>query len=151
MATDLERIFEGEWVGEGEIVGCGLLRRLLPKEPFRLSVRFERLSTSTVVARDRLEFGRGGTIERTMYLERTGERRWHATADDMPLGAHVDMTAGGYRYAPYWSWTALRGRRLFLRAREEGTFLPDGTLECRIRVAWHGIPLANNRFVLRRG
>jgi hypothetical protein len=141
--------FEGTWAGEGQIVGRGPLRWLVPREPYEISTRFERLSPSVWVVRDDLRFRRGGGMRRTMFLERIAPNRYHVTADDMPLGSDVEVTDGGYRYAPYWSWASLRGRRWFVRVHEEGTFSPD-RIEARMRVRWRGIPVSRNDLVLRR-
>ena len=102
--TEAERFFEGAWTGEGEIVGRGLLRWLLPREPFRLDVKMERLADSIWVFRDHQVFARGGEIRRTQFMERVGEGRYRASADDMPLGADVEVIDRRYRYAPYRSW-----------------------------------------------
>lgn len=142
--------FEGSWEGTGEIVGRCLLRWLLPREPFDLSTRFERISDSIWVVRDHMVLRKGGEIRRSMFLERTAPDRCHVTADDMPLGSDVAWDEAGYRYAPYWSWSSLRGRRWFVRVREEGVFTPDGAIRGWILVSWHGLPMARTDFVLRR-
>ncbi len=85
-----------------------------------------------------------------MFVERTAANRYHMTGDDMPLGADVEVSSQGYRYTPYFSWSSLRGRKWFLRVREEGTFEDDGSIRGHIGVSWHGLPVAVNRFVLRR-
>jgi hypothetical protein len=120
------------------------------REPFRITTEFVPLSESVWRIRDRLEFTRGGTMDRTMFIERTGEGRYHATADDMPLGADIFLSDEGYRYSPYYSWARLRGRRWFTRVQEEGRFLTDGSIEGDIRIRWRGIPIARNRLVMRQ-
>jgi len=150
MATKLEERWSGHWVGEGVIVGCGPLRWLMPREPFAISTQFQPLTESISRIRDRLEFTRGGTMDRTMFIERTGEGCYHATADDMPLGADIFVSEESYRYTPYYSWACLRGRRCFARVVEEGRFLTDGSIEADILIRWRGIPIARNRLVLRR-
>jgi hypothetical protein len=127
--TEAESYFEGSWTGEGEIVGRGLLRKLMPREPFRLDVRMERLADSIWVFRDHLVFARGGEIRRTQFMERVGVGRYRATADDMPLGAYVVIEDRRYRYEPYRSWTRLRGRMVHVRAREDGWLREDGSIE----------------------
>ncbi len=140
----------GTWSGEGEIVGRHALRWLMLREPFTITTRIEPLSESIRIVRDDLRFARGGEMKRTMYVERIAADRYHVTADDMPLGADVTMSGGTYTYAPYWSWSSFRGRRRFVRVREEGTFDPDGTMRGRIDLSWYRIPVAVNRFVMRR-
>lgn len=148
--AELRPFFEGKWAGEGEIAGRGLLRWLMPREPFTISTECDAISPTLWRVRDLMAFSRGGEIRRTMFVERTGENRYHATADDMPLGADVETDERGYRYSPYWSWSGIRGRKWFVRVREDGDFRDDGSVAGRIRVSWHGIPIALNRLSLRR-
>jgi hypothetical protein len=148
--AEAEAYFEGTWTGDGEIVGRGLLRWLMPREPFRLDVKMERLSDSIWVFRDHLVFARGGEIRRTQFMERVGVGRYRATADDMPLGADVVVDGRRYRYEPYRSWMRLRGRMVRVRAREDGSLLEDGSIEGVILVWWHGIPLSRTPLRLRR-
>src|SRR5262245_60138996 len=148
--AEAEAYFEGSWTGEGEIVGRGLLRWLMPREPFRLDVKMERLADSIWVFRDHLVFARGGEIRRTQFMERVGDGRYRATADDMPLGADVVVGDHRYRCEPYRSWVRVRGRMVRVRAREEGSFLEDGSIDGVILVSWHGIPLARTPLRLRR-
>jgi hypothetical protein len=148
--AEAETYFEGSWTGEGEIVGRGLLRRLIPREPFRLDVKMERLSDSIWVFRDHLVFARGGEIRRTQFMERVGVGRYRATADDMPLGADVVVDDRRYRYEPYRSWTRFRGRMVRVKAREDGVLLEDGSIEGVILVWWHGVPLSRTPLRLRR-
>jgi hypothetical protein len=148
--AEAETYFEGSWDGEGQIIGRGLLRWLMRREPFRLTVRMERLSDSIWVFRDHLIFERGGEIRRTQFMERVGVGRYRATADDMPLGADVVVDGRLYRYETYRSWTCFRGRMVRVRAREDGALLEDGSIEGVIRVWWHGIPLSRTALRLRR-
>jgi len=148
--AEAETYFEGSWKGEGEIVGRGLLRWLMPREPFRIDVKMERLSDSMWVFRDHLVFERGGEIRRTQFMERVGVGRYRATADDMPLGADVVIDGRSYRYEPYRSWTRFRGRMVRVRAREDGTLLENGSIEGVIWVWWHGVPLSRTPLRLRR-
>jgi hypothetical protein len=113
--AEAEAYFEGSWTGEGEIVGRGLLRWLMPREPFRPDVTMERLSESIWVFRDHLVFARGGEIRRTQFMERVGVGRYRATADDMPLGADVVVEDRRYRYEEYRSWMRFRGRMFRVR------------------------------------
>ena len=148
--AEVESYFEGSWTGEGEIVGRGILRWLMPREPFRLDVKMVRLADSIWVFRDHLVFERGGEIRRTQFMERVGDGRYRATADDMPLGADVEVTDRRYRYLPYRSWMRFRGRMMRVRAREEGWLREDGSIDGVILVSWHGIPLSRTPLRLRR-
>ena len=69
------RFFGGSWVGEGEIVGRGLLRLLMPREPYKISTQVEQLSETVWIVRDLLEFARGGEMRRTMFIQHTAENR----------------------------------------------------------------------------
>jgi hypothetical protein len=137
--------FRGRWTGTGEVVPHLLLRWLIRREGLRWQGETEWLSDAIWLVRERMEFASGAVSERTMFSRLVAPDRIHVTADDMPLGADITLSAAGYRFSPYLIWTEHNGRRIRLRCVDTNEIQSDGTIVDTIRMSWYGLPVATLR------
>jgi hypothetical protein len=84
-----------------------------------------------------------------MFMEQVAPGRVHATADDMPLGAEIELSAEGFRFRRFRSWLAYRGVRFRLGCTSETRLAPDGVMHAAIRLDFWRIPVATLRLALR--
>lgn len=143
-ATPLQprRFFRGRWSGTGEVIPHLLLRWLIHRESLRWESDTEWLSDTIWIVHERMEFESGSTSERTMFSRLVAPDRIHVTADDMPLGADITLSATGYQFTPYLIWTERNGRRIRLSCVDINDIQPDGTILDTIRMSWYGLPVA---------
>jgi hypothetical protein len=137
-----QRFFRGRWKATGEIVPHLFLRWLIHREGLHWKGETEWLSDAIWIVRERLEFESGAVTERTMFSQLVAPDRIHVTADDMPLGADIVLSAGGYRFTPYLIWTERSGRRIRLRCVDTNDIQSDGTILDTIHMSWYGLPVA---------
>jgi hypothetical protein len=97
----------------------------------------------------RFALGSGLGFERHMFMEQVADGRIHATADDMPLGAEIDLAPEGFRFRRFRSWLPYRGVRFRLGCASETRVARDGTLHAAIRLDFWRIPVATLRLAIR--
>jgi len=147
MVTPLQpkEFFRGVWAGEGEVVPHPLLRWLVAREHLRLTTEAVWLSETTWVVRDRFEFSSGRVLERRMFAELIASDRIHVTADDMPFGAEIFLSAEGFRFTPYRVLVSHRGRVYQLRCHDECRVDAEGFVHDTIKMYFWGLPVATIR------
>lgn len=146
---DARRFFAGRWEGQGELVAHGPARLVLAREPVRLEGRGEWLTERVWRVHERFALGSGFGFERHMFMEQVADGRIHATADDMPLGAEIDLAPEGFRFRRFRSWLPYRGVRFRLGCASETRVARDGTLHAAIRLDFWRIPVATLRLAIR--
>ena len=146
---DARRFFTGRWQGQGELAPQGPARLVLARGPVQLEGRSEWLSETVWRVHERFTLGAGAGFERHMWMEQTGPARVHATADDMPLGAEIELDAGGFRFRRFRSWLVYRGVRFRLGCTSETRVAADGVMHATIRLDFWRIPVATLRLTLR--
>jgi len=149
MATPLQprEFFRGVWRGEGELLPHPLLRAFLPRQPFRFSSEVTWLTDTIWLVEDRFAFASGRTLSRKMFAELVAPDRIHVTADDMPLGADIELHERGFRFTPYFALGSYReGGRLYrLRCFDECRLDDEGYLHDTIEMRYWGLPVATMR------
>jgi hypothetical protein len=98
---------------------------------------------------ERFVLGPDFDFERHMFMEQTGAGRVHATADDMPLGAEIELDAGGFRFRRFRSWLVYRGVRFRLGCTSDTRVEADGVMHAAIRLDLWRIPVATLRLIIR--
>jgi hypothetical protein len=146
---DARRFFAGRWQGQGELAPHGPARLVLARQPVRLEGRGEWLSEQVWRVHERFTLGSGFDFERRMFMEQVAPGRVHATADDMPLGAEIELLPGGFRFRRFRSWLAYRGIRFRLGCASETRVDADGTMQAVIRLDFLRIPVATLRLAIR--
>lgn len=147
--VDPRRFFSGTWRGEGELAPRGPARLVLRRQGVRVTGSGEWLSDRVWLVRERFEMASGWSFERRMFMEWVGAGRVRATADDIPLGAEVALSADGFRFARFRSWLPYGGLRFRLSCESEARRAPDGSLRGAVRLAWLGLPVAELRLAIR--
>lgn len=149
MVTPLQphEFFQGTWRGEGEILPHPLLRMLLPRQPFRFSSEVTWLSDAIWLVEDRFDFHSGRELRRKMFAELVAPDRIHVTADDMPMGADIELSERGFRFTPYYTLGSYHeGGPVFrLRCFDECELDTQGFLHDTIRMRFWGFPVATMR------
>lgn len=146
---DARRFFAGRWQGQGELVPHGPARLVLARQPVRLEGRGEWLTEQVWRVHERFALGSGFGFERRMFMEQVAPGRVHATADDMPLGAEIELSEGGFRFRRFRSWLRYRGVRFRLSCASETRVAPDGVMHAAIRLDFWRIPVATLRLAIR--
>jgi hypothetical protein len=146
---DPRRLFSGTWRGEGELVPQLAARLVLRREGVRLTGTAEWLSDTLWRVCERFEMASGWGFERRMFMERVAPDRLRATADDIPLGADVALSANGFRFERFRSWLAYRGIRFRLGCTSEAVLEADGRLRGEVRLDWLGLPVATLRLSIQ--
>jgi hypothetical protein len=146
---DARRFFAGRWQGQGELAPHGPARLVLARQPVRLEGRGEWLSEQVWRVHERFTLGSGFGFERRMFMEQVAPGCVHATADDMPLGAEIELSPGGFRFRRFRSWLAYRGIRFRLGCASETRVDADGTMHAVIRLDFLRIPVATLRLAIR--
>ena len=148
---DARRFFAGRWVGQGELAPRGPARLVLARETVRLEGRGEWLTEQVWRVYECFTLGSGFGFERRMFMEQVAPGRVHATADDMPLGAEIELAEDGFRFHRFRSWLAYRGVRFRLGCTSETRVAADGALHAEIRLDLWRIPVATLRLTIRIG
>ena len=151
MVTPLQPrdFFSGTWQGEGELLPHALLRWSQRRDTIRFSSSTEWLSDTVWIVRDRMEYGSGEAIDRTMFAQLVAPDRIHVTADDMPLGADIELHERGFRFTPYLAWIEYRGRRFRLKCFDDNVLDDEGMIHDTVRLYWYGLPVATIRIHIR--
>jgi hypothetical protein len=139
---DARRFFSGRWRGQGELVPQGPARLALAPAPVRLEGSGEWLGETVWRVHERFALGAEPGFERHMFMEQVAPGRVHATADDMPLGAEIELGEQGFRFLRFRSWLPFRGLRFRLGCTSETRVGPDGVMHAEIRLDWLRIPVA---------
>jgi hypothetical protein len=129
--------FGAAWTGEGRLWAWGL-----GGPRFTLSRTTTWTSGDVGIVRDRAVFAGGRVEERVRFAHIVSPTRIHVSGDDMPDGADVVVDEDGYRVAPYRILVPVGPLRFIVTCRDEGRLEDDGTLRYVVRVAWHGLPVA---------
>ena len=146
---DARRFFAGRWRGQGELTPHGPARLVLARREVRLEGRGEWLSETLWRVHEHFDLGGGFGFERRMLMEETAPGRVHATADDMPLGAEIELDAGGFRFRRFRSWLPYRGVRFRLGCTSDTRLAADGALHATIRLDLLRVPVATLRLTIR--
>jgi hypothetical protein len=147
--VDPRRLFSGTWRGDGELIPRGPARLVMRREAVRITGTGEWLSDSIWRVRERFEMSSGWGFERRMFMELVAPDRVRATADDMPLGADVRLTADGFRFERFRSWLVYRGVRFRLGCENEAVLGADGVLSGEVRLDLLRIPVARMWLAIR--
>ena len=144
MVTPLQPrdFFRGVWTGEGELVPHSILRWFVSTERIRFSSEATWLSETVWMVKDRFELSSGRVMERKMFAELTAPDRIHVTADDMPLGADILLSEGGFRFTPYYFLVFHMGRMYRLRCKDECRIDASGFVHDTIKMYFWGFPVA---------
>jgi hypothetical protein len=145
---DARRFFAGRWQGQGELVPRGPARLVLACGPVQLEGRGEWLSETVWSVHERFTLGADFDFERRMFMQQTGPGRVHATADDMPLGAEIELDAGGFRFRRFRSWLVYRGVRFRLGCTSDTRVAEDGAMHATIHLDFWRIPVATLRLTI---
>jgi hypothetical protein len=130
-------------------VAHGPARLVLGRQAVRLEGRGEWLSEQVWRVHERFVVGSGFAFERHMFMEQVAPDRVHATADDMPLGAEIELAEGGFRFQRFRSWLRYRGVRLRFGCASDTRLAADGVLHAAIRLDLWRIPVATLRLAIR--
>jgi hypothetical protein len=149
VTIDPRRVFSGTWRGEGELVPHGVARLALRREAVRITGTGEWLSDAVWRVREKFEMASGWGFERRMFMELVAADRVRATADDIPLGADVRLTADGFRFERFRSWLSYRGVRFRLGCSSEAVLGADGVLRGEVRLDLLRVPVASLRLAIR--
>src|SRR5262245_18101972 len=144
---DAKRFFAGRWAGQGELLPNGLARLVLRRGPVRLEGQGEWLFERVWRVHERFALEPGG-FERRMLREQVAPDLVHATADDMPLGADVELAPDGFRFRRFRSWLVYRGVRLRHGCRSESRLHPEGVLDAVVRLDLWRLPVATLRLAI---
>ncbi len=144
MVTPLQpkEFFRGVWTGEGELIPHPLFRWFLPREHIRHSSEAIWLSETIWLVKDRFDFSSGKVVERKMFCELIAPDRIHVSADDMPLGADIELYEKGFRFTPYYALVNHKGRLYRLRFLDECWIDENGFLHDTIKMYFWGQPVA---------
>jgi hypothetical protein len=147
MVTPLQprQFFRGIWTGEGELVPHPLFRWFWRRKQFRHWSEWFSLSATIWLVKDRFEFSSGKILERKMFCELVAPDQVHVSADDMPLGADVELHETGFRFAPYYVLVAHRGRVYKLRFLDECRIDESGFLHDTVKMYLWGSHIATMR------
>jgi hypothetical protein len=146
---DARRFFAGRWEGQGELTPHGPARLVLERQTVRLEGHGEWLTEQLWRVHERFVLGSGFGFERHMFMEQVAPGRVHATADDMPLGAEIELFADGFRFRRFRSRLAYRGVRFRLGCTSETRVTPDGLMHAAIRLDLCRIPVATLRLAIQ--
>jgi hypothetical membrane protein len=134
--------FGSSWSGEGVVLaGPAFLSRPFGAR-FTLSRETTWLSDEVGLVRDRAVLSNGRVEERLRYARFVDPSQIHVSSDDLPDGADVTITEGGYQAAPYRVLVPVGPLRFILKSRDQATVESDGTLKYVVRLSWHGLPVA---------
>lgn len=141
----VREFFNGLWSSSGELIPIWWIRWLCPREQIRSSSEPVWLTETIWLVKDRFEFSSGRVLDGRMFCELIAPDRIHVTADHMPGGADIKLTETGFTFTPYRVVTRYRRLVVQLRCFDECTLDADGRVHDRIRIYWHGIPVAEMR------
>ncbi len=148
-AIDPRRVFSGTWRGTGELVPHGPARLVLRREALRITGTGEWLTDTLWRVHERFEMASGWSFERRMFMERVAPNRVRATADDIPLGADVVLTADGFRFLRFRSWLSYRGVRFRLGCSSEARIDSSGAIVGEVRLDLVRVPVVSMRMEIR--
>jgi hypothetical protein len=130
------------WTGRGEV-------SLWPPRVwarFALPVEFRRdarpVSDDSWVFTDTTTFANGQSLVRRMVCVMEDPQRVKVIAEDMPGGAELVLTEGGYRVRPYRFTYPLGPVGMTLSCHDRVREVGDGSLDWTIAFRWHGIPIS---------
>jgi hypothetical protein len=146
---DARRFFAGRWLGQGELLPRGPARLVLRRAAVALEGRGEWLSESVWRVHERFTLGGGFAFERRMFMEEIAPGLVHASADDMPLGADVELAPDGFRFRRFRSWLSWRGLRFRLGCQSATRVAPDGVMHAEVRLDLCRLPVATLRLAIR--
>ena len=137
--------FRGTWTGDGELLPHRLFRWFAPRERVRMTSEPIWLSDTIWVIKDRFELSSDQVIDRKMFCELVAPDRIHVTADDMPLGADIQLHEHGFRFTPYYVLVAHRGFTLRLRCQDDNRLDQEGLIHDVLRFFFYGVCVATMR------
>jgi hypothetical protein len=146
---DPRRFFAGRWQGQGELVPHGPARLVLARESVRLGGRGEWRSGRAWRVHERFSLGSGVGCERQRWREQVAPTRVHARADDIPLGADIELDEHGFRFGRFRSWLRYRGVRFRLGCTSDTRLVAGDRMDATIRLDFLRIPVATLRLEIR--
>ena len=134
--------FGRAWAGRGEVTFYpGFLWRRFP-----LRIEFRREAQprgdDSWTFTDTTRFANGFEVVRRMVCVMEAPDRVKVVAEDMPGGAELVLTEGGYRVRPYRFTYPIGPIGITVSCHDRVRELPDGSLEWTIGFRWHGLPTA---------
>src|SRR5579862_4321944 len=139
------QFFRGTWTGDGELLPHPLFRWFAPRERVHMTSEPIWLSDTIWLIKDHFEFSSGRVVDRQMFCELVAPGRIHVTADDMPLGADIQLHDRGFRFTPYYVLVTHRGLTLRLRCRDDNLLDAEGHIHDLLRFSFHGFCVATMR------
>lgn len=134
--------FSGVWSGRGTFSPLPFFRWCAPVEEVRYEGRTTWLSNTIWVVEEWFEPSAGHRIERTMFSRLVAPDRIHVTADDMPGGADLTLSATGFDFAPYYMWVPYRGRKWWIRCIDRNRVDSDGVIHDTVNMYFLRLPVA---------
>lgn len=145
---DARRFFAGRWQGQGELLPRGPARLVLRKAKVALEGKGEWLSETVWRVHERFVLP-AFAFERKMFMEQVAPGLVHASADDMPLGADIELDENGFRFRRFRSWLLYRGLRFRLGCQSATRAGPDGALHAELHLDLWRLPVATLRLAIR--
>ena len=124
--------------GEVTLYPRFLWRRFPLRVDFRREARW--LNDDALVFTDTTTFATGFSVVRPMFCTIEGGTRVRVVAEDMPGGAELNLTEGGYRVRPYRFSYPLGPVRFTFTCHDRVLDNDDGSLDWTIVFRWHGLP-----------
>lgn len=140
--------FAGKWYGQGEFIPALPFRWCLRRQSVSYWGEAQWLSERFWIVPERIEFARGGVIQRKMFCELVAPDRIHVTADDMPLGADLELHEKGFRFTPYYAWSGPGRRKWLVRCFDENVLDDDGGIHNTIQMYRAKVYLATLNLVI---
>jgi uncharacterized protein DUF998 len=134
--------FGRAWAGRGEVTLYPAF--LWHRFPLRVDFRREAepLGDESWVFTDTTTFANGYEFVRRMVCVMEAPDRVKVMAEDMPGGAELVLTEGGFRVRPYRFTYPVGPIGLTVTCHDRVRDLGDGSLEWTIAFRWHGLPVS---------
>jgi hypothetical protein len=146
---DARRFFAGRWRGEGTIVTRGPARLWIGRQGVSLDGTGEWLSERVWRVHERFALQSGFSFERRMLMEEVGPGRVHASGDDLPLGAEIELTEHGFCFRRFRWLGGYRGVRFRLGCASRARLDADGVLHAEIQLDLFHVPVATLFLAIR--
>ena len=146
---DARRFFAGRWSGEGTLVTHGPARLLLGRQSVKLEGTGEWLSDRVWRVHERFTLVSGLEFERRMRMEEVAAGRVHASGDDLPLGAEIELSEDGFRFRRFPWLGRYLGLRLRLGCASRARVGSDGVLHAAIQLDLLHLPVATLLLAIR--
>jgi hypothetical protein len=146
---DARRFFVGRWRGEGTLWTRGPARLLIGYQGVTLEGTGEWLSERAWRVHERFTLASGLAFERHMQMEEVAAGRVHASGDDLPLGAEIELAEDGFRFRRFPWLGGYRRLRLRFGCASDARLDADGVLHAVIQLDLFRLPVATLRLAIR--